>query len=143
MLKDLISHKLVSIEIDAKVSDVARLMTDHDVGAVLVVDDLKKPLGIITDRDIVVRCVAESLPLETTIEKVFTESCEVAKESEGLYDAIKKMRSNQVRRIPVVDDSGKAVGLISFGDVVSILGKELAELSETVTPGEKPLKKIA
>jgi CBS domain-containing protein len=133
MLKELISRNLVTAEPDAKISEVARLMADRGVGAVLILSD-GKPQGIITDRDIVLRVVADHLDVEdTTVENVLSESVTVVNENEGLYDAIHKMREARVRRIPVVDKDGKAVGLVSFGDIVSILAKEMTELSEAAT----------
>jgi signal-transduction protein with cAMP-binding, CBS, and nucleotidyltransferase domain len=133
MLKEIISRNLVTAEPDAKITEVARLMADRGVGAVLILSD-GKPRGIITDRDIVLRCVADHLDVEdTTVENVLTESVQSAVETDGLFDVIHKMRQARVRRIAVVDKNGKAVGIISFGDIVSILAKEMTELSEAAT----------
>lgn len=141
MLKEIVSRNLVATEPDAKITEVARLMADRGVGAVLVLSDDGKPRGIITDRDIVLRCVADHLDVEdTTVENVISESVHTVLDTDGLYDVIHKMREARVRRIPVVDKDGKAVGLISFGDIVSILAKELSELGEAAT---SPLREIA
>jgi CBS domain-containing protein len=134
MLKEIISRNLVTAEPDAKISEVARLMADREVGAVLILSE-GKPRGIITDRDIVIRCVADHLDVEdTTVENVLTESVHTVLDTDGLYDVIHKMREARVRRICIVDRDGKAVGLVSLGDVLSILSKEFAELSEASTP---------
>ncbi len=136
MLKEIISGKLVTVEPDAKLIDVARKMKEENVGAILVLTD-GKPRGIITDRDIVLRCVAENLDCnDTTVENVLTEAVMTVKEYDGLYDAIRAMRDAKVRRIPVVDREGNAVGIVSFGDVVAILSKELAGIAEAVMPAE-------
>jgi CBS domain-containing protein len=140
MLKEIVSRNLVAVEPDAKILDVARTMRDRDVGAVLVLTD-GKPRGIITDRDIVVRCVADNLDFaDTTVENVLTESVHTVSENDGLYDVIHKMREAKVRRIPVVDRQGNAIGIVSFGDIIAIISKELVELGEAVTPLEEERK---
>jgi CBS domain-containing protein len=137
MLKDVINRRLVSIEPDAKVTDAARLMSERDVGSVIVLTN-GKPRGIITDRDIVVRCLAENIDVEDcTVEQVMTESIETVTETEGLFDCIRKMRKAQVRRIPVVDQSGLAIGVVSFGDILALLSKEFSEITSTTTSFEE------
>jgi CBS domain-containing protein len=137
MLKDIVNRDLVTIEPHETLLTVARLMEARDVGCVLVLNLNGKPRGLITDRDLVVRCVAKNLDLnDTTVENVLTESLVVCNQSEGFFDCIKKMRSAGVRRIPVVDDAGKAVGIVSFGDLMAVLSKELYALTETTTPLE-------
>lgn len=142
MLKEILEQqgerqRLVSLEADAKVSEAARLMAERDVGCVLVMSN-RKPRGLITDRDIVVRCVARNLDVsDTTIENVMTESLETCRENDGIYDCILKMEKAGVRRIPVVDSKGEAVGIISFGDLLKVLSKELAHLVHTTTSADR------
>jgi CBS domain-containing protein len=133
MLRDIINREVVSVDPDTKIDHVAKLMKEKDVGAVLVLSD-GKPRGIITDRDIVLRCVAENLDSsDCSVESLVTDSVEVCKDSDGLYDCIEKMSASQVRRIPVVDQNGQVIGIVSFGDVLSVLSKELSELTSTTT----------
>jgi signal-transduction protein with cAMP-binding, CBS, and nucleotidyltransferase domain len=137
MIRDLIAkNKLVTVEPDARVTEVARKMTDEDIGAVMVVDEEDgKPRGILTDRDIVVRCIAKNIDVnDCTVEQILTESVELVKESDGVFDCIHKMKNARVRRMPVVDDQGKAVGIISFGDLIGMLSMEFSELAEAATP---------
>lgn len=137
MLREIIQPDVVCVEPDARVTDVARLMSERDVGSVLVLTN-DRPRGIITDRDLVVRCLAENLdPGDTTIENIMTESVESCFETDGIFDCIEKMRKTRVRRMPVVDEQGKAVGIVSFGDILAILTKELHALIETTTPLEE------
>jgi CBS domain-containing protein len=118
-------------------------MAEKNVGAILVISE-GKPLGIITDRDIVVRCVAENLDCDdTTVENVLTESIHVAKDTDGLFEVIRKMRTARVRRIPVVDGNGSAIGIISFGDIVGLLSRELVEVSIGATPEKNFEEKAA
>ena len=138
MLRDILGgQKLVTCEPDAKVVEVSRMMADHNVGTVLVLSN-DKPRGILTDRDIVVRCIAQNIDVEDcTVEQIMTESVETVHDTDGLFDCIMKMKRAKVRRIPVVDDAEKAIGLISFGDLLGVLSKEFVELTQTTTPLEE------
>ena len=96
--------------------DVARLMREGDIGAMPVVEN-GKLIGIVTDRDIVVRAVADGRdPDETTVADVCSSEIETLGPDDDLSDAVEKVRSADVRRLPVVED-GKAVGIISLGDL--------------------------
>jgi signal-transduction protein with cAMP-binding, CBS, and nucleotidyltransferase domain len=148
MLNDIIGKQsLVTCEPDAKVNDVARIMADRNVGAVMVLTG-DKPRGIVTDRDIVLRCIAKNVDVsDCTVEQIMSESVETVKMSDGLFDCIKKMHNAHVRRMPVVDDQGKAIGMISFGDIMAILSKEFVTITEADTPldkhQDKPQLKVA
>jgi CBS domain-containing protein len=133
MLKDIMTERLVTVEPDAKVSEAARRMEREDVGCVLVLDN-GKPRGILTDRDVVVRCVAKNVDVDDcTVENIMTESLHTVNENDGIFDCIETMKGAGVRRIPVVDQKGHAVGIITFGDLMAILGREFAELSKVPT----------
>jgi signal-transduction protein with cAMP-binding, CBS, and nucleotidyltransferase domain len=135
MLKNIIDRRIVSVAPDTRVSEVALRMAKEDVGAILVLDDDQTPRGIVTDRDIVVRCVAENVDVnDCTIEQILSEPIEVVRETDGVFDCIRKMNEAKVRRIPVVNEQGEAVGIISFGDLIALLGRELSELVEAATP---------
>jgi len=137
MLRDIMSFRLVTAEPDTKVSDVAKIMAQEDVGCVLVLDN-DRPRGMITDRDIVVRCLAQNIDVDDcSVENVMTESLSTVKETDGIFDCIELMKGSGVRRIPVVDESGKALGIVSFGDLLAVLSKELTELTAHTTPAEE------
>lgn len=127
-LRDIIENNVISCSKDTSISDIADLMKTNDVGAVLVVEN-EKPVGIVTDRDIVLRCIAENVKISEPVATIMTKSVDTVSWNAGLQDAIAQMRDKKVRRIPVVDDQGKAVGLISFGDVFGLIAKEMSELS--------------
>ncbi len=134
MLKDIVNRKLVTTDPSAKICDVAQLMARFDVGCVLVVEN-KKIKGLITDRDIVVRCLAKNVSLdECPVKSVMTEAPVTVRDTDGIFDCIETMRGAQVRRIPVVDRSGEVVGILSFGDILAVLSKELAELTKGTVP---------
>lgn len=85
------------------------LMVEHDCGAIPVVEDERnrKPVGIVTDRDITCRTVAEGKnPLEMTVGDCMTGSCATVSQKDDVEDCCRIMEENQVRRVPVVDDGG-------------------------------------
>lgn len=129
-LRDIIKDKVISCEKNTPISEVADLMQVNDVGAVLVVES-ERPVGIVTDRDLVIRCIAGDVGPGELVGRVMTPAVEVVAEDARVRDVIAKMRDAKVRRLPVVDRMGKAVGLISFGDVFGLIAKEIAELSYT------------
>jgi CBS domain-containing protein len=143
MLKDIMCRDLVTVEPDAKVSEVAKVMERENVGCVLILDN-GKPRGLLTDRDIVTRCIAKNVDVDDcTVENIMTESLEVVKETDGIFDCIETMHGAGVRRIPVVNEQGRAVGLISFGDLLAVLSKEFSELTATTTPREEEERRAA
>jgi len=109
------------------VSDVAQLMKDEDIGPVLIVDDSndgKRLVGIVTDRDLAIKVVGEgSDPQNTRVEDVMTESLVTVRASDDVQSAMQAMAQNQLRRIPVVDDNGQLVGIISQADVATRLNE--------------------
>lgn len=145
MVRDIVNRQVVCVEPDAKVSEVARIMSEKSVGSVLVCED-GKPRGILTDRDIVIRCIAQNVDVnDCTVEQVLSEPIEAVKETDGVYDVIRKMKNQEVRRVPVVDQKGEVIGIISFDDLIVLLGKEMADLADTANAalqnvGAKQLK---
>lgn len=108
----------VEVSPDQSLVEVARLMRDNGVGSVLVTDG-GQLRGIVTDRDIVVRAVAEGFdPQGETVDTVFSgQELVTVTPDTPMDDAVERMRGNAVRRLPVVDDSGRAVGIVSIGDL--------------------------
>jgi len=137
MLKNVVKHTLVTIEPDAKVTKASQLMVEKNVGCLLVLEN-GKPRGLLTDRDIVVRCIAKNIDVDDcTVENILSESPKFVKETDGFFDVIRTMKEAGVRRIPVVDGNGKAVGIVSFGDILSVLGEELYTVTRGTTPSKE------
>ena len=116
------------------IAEVARTMAEIESGAVPVTDD-GKVVGLITDRDIVLRVVAEGKGLDTPVAEVMTEGVETCREDDNVADATAKMGSKQIRRLVVLNESGKLAGILSLGDVAvdygaKAVGKTLGEISE-------------
>ena len=106
-----------TIDPDDYVVEAARAMRDTDAGDVLVVDDDGHLTGIVTDRDVVVRALADGRdPNETRVSDVCTTDVRTVTPDQGVDDAIHLMREHDIRRIPVVED-GRPVGIVSLGDL--------------------------
>ena len=115
-VQDVMTTELVLCDSSTSLTDAARMMRDQDIGDVLVTDggELR---GIVTDRDIVVRCVAEGSDISqsTLADACSAELISIAPDT-SLDEAAQVMRDRAVRRLPVVDN-GQAVGIVSLGDL--------------------------
>ncbi|HEX6580900.1 MAG TPA: CBS domain-containing protein [Actinomycetota bacterium] len=101
----------------ASLQEAARLMKTKDIGDVLVEDEQGRLAGIITDRDVAIRATAEGAdPKTTKVEKAYTQDVTALAPTDTVHDAVRLMRSKDVRRLPVVE-AGKAVGIVSLGDI--------------------------
>ncbi|MEO8378842.1 MAG: CBS domain-containing protein [Acidobacteriota bacterium] len=99
--------------------DVARIMKDKDTGVVPVVDG-KKILGLITDRDIVVRGLAEGKNLDSApLSEIMTSSVRSVRDDASVNDALAMMTSAEIRRVPVVNSENELVGILSLGDIAA------------------------
>lgn len=116
------------------ISDAARLMADCDTGA-LPVGENDRLVGVITDRDIAVRAVAEHLPPDTPVRDVMSKEVLYCYEDETIEQVADNMGEQQIRRLPVVNRDKRLVGIISLGDLSrnaksSTAGKTVAEISK-------------
>jgi CBS domain-containing protein len=118
---------------DETVQGVALLMRKNHVGDLVVVDQLdgeRIPVGIVTDRDIVVSVIALGLdPLGLQVGDIMTDDLLTAGENDDIYLTIERMRLRGIRRVPVVTDSGALCGIVSADDLLTFLAEEMEELS--------------
>jgi CBS domain-containing protein len=110
--------------------EVAEMMRNGDMGAVPVVEN-GQLVGIVTDRDIVVRCVSEGRDASTPISDAMTTEIFAVRPDDFVFEAVRLMGDKQVRRIPVISDDGKLAGIISMADVALETEDEL-EIAETL-----------
>jgi len=103
---------------EATLLDVVKIMATHNVGLVAVVDEAGRPLGVVSERD-VIRALASGVQLSAKAIEVGTRgNLLTAKADEDVYSVVKKMRERGTRHILVVDDAGKLVGVVSIRDLV-------------------------
>lgn len=128
------NREVITVQRDATVLHAAVLMRQHHVGDVVVIENRKNktvPIGIVTDRDIVVELVATELDCNViTVGDIIITKLIVVKDSAGVFEAIQLMVNKGVRRLPVVDDDGGLVGIITLDDLLLLLSKELATLTK-------------
>ena len=121
------------------VQSAAQRMGTRNVGTLVVLNELRRPVGILTDRDLAIRVVGTGRdPYTTSVEDVMTADLEVVAEDLAIEDSLKRMRSRGVRRLPVVSRSGECVGILSMDDVLAHLAHEFAVLGrliEVSSPG--------
>jgi CBS domain-containing protein len=127
-IRELMALNPVSMPVTASVQEAARVMRDHDIGDVIVIEH-DQVCGMVTDRDIAVRLVAEAQnPAATTLATICSHSLLTVTPTDSIEEAMRLMRLHAIRRLPVVE-AGKAVGIVSLGDLAverdpkSVLGK--------------------
>lgn len=115
--KDVMKHThLVTASPKDKIADVVKTMHNHKVGSVLIVEN-NKLVGIFTERDLV-RVIAEGKDLDTPVEEVMSRNLIVAKPEDSITIIASKMIEHWIRHIPVIDDKGKPIGIISIRDIL-------------------------
>src|ERR1700690_2859845 len=132
LLKDVLIPAVVWAERRTHVIEAARLMRTHHVGDLVVVDEPgaeRTPLGIITDRDLVVEVLAGGLdPATTPLGSLMHRPVVIASESEDSSAVIERMRVHGVRRLPVVDHAGSLVGIVTLNDLLKLAIDEASAL---------------
>ena len=138
--QDIMSKNPACVTPETSLTDAARLMKQEDIGIVPVVESekSKRLVGVLTDRDIAVRAVAEGRDGTTTsVGHVMSPDVRTSSTGDSVNDVMKLMGREQVRRIPVVDDGGNLVGIISQADIV-IEAKDDKRAEKTVEQISQP-----
>lgn len=118
------------------ITEAARVMREHHVGFLVVHqlgDDLRRPIGVLTDRDVVVEVLAKNVdPQALTVDDLMKRRPVVATESEELGDVLQAMRLAGVRRVPVVDARGALTGVIAIDDAFDIITTFMCDLTGSI-----------
>ncbi len=124
--------EVVSLEANASIEKAAKVMEEKNVGCVVVVEE-EKPIGVLTDRDIVVRAISQGLDVKATqVGKVMTPEPVTLDEGLGLFEALETMKQYAVRRFPIVDSYGRLSGFFSLDDVMYLLGLEMSAVARII-----------
>ncbi|MDD3814772.1 MAG: CBS domain-containing protein [Desulfocapsaceae bacterium] len=122
------------------ITEAAQLMRQYHVGDLVVMDmvkDKRVPVGIVTDRDIVIEIIGESLSVDDfTVGDIMSQQLISVPENAGVIETIRLMRAHGIRRIPVINEAGGLAGIISVDDMMDLLAEELTELAR-VAPREQ------
>lgn len=133
---ELCNREVVFVHRDTRLVEAARLMREHHVGSlVVVVDRLSErvPVGILTDRDIVVAVVAKELdPRTLIVADVLTDGLVTVREQDDVSDALRVMREAGIRRVPVLSRSGALAGILTLDDVLELMAEEMNGFARTM-----------
>lgn len=135
LLKDLASTTVAVIEPEATAHTVAQVMRRDHIGALVVVDamDKNKPLGIVTDRDLVLELMAEGLdPSVFTAGDIMSVNLVLASPEMDAMQAMERMRTHRVRRLVLVDADGQLAGIVTLEDLLHFLSAELGGLASAL-----------
>lgn len=124
------SRNPVRIVSSATLEQAAKLMRARHVGALVVVEDepAQRPIGVVTDRDLVVRALAEGAH-DCTVGEIMSRALAAVPQSADIFEALERMRANGMRRLAVTGAAGTVVGIVSADDIVAAIAAELTSLS--------------
>jgi predicted transcriptional regulator len=108
--------------------EAAKLMREYQVGSIVVVEEqngVRYPVGLVTDRDLVIEVIAKEVDINSvTLGDVMYRDIILGKENDDVNETIKIMRQKGIRRLPVVDDNGALVGIVTLDDLIDLIGKQ-------------------
>jgi len=132
-VRDLMTNDPACCDPDTGLQDVARMMLDNDCGAIPVCDE-GKPVGIVSDRDIAIRAVAEGRnPIGMTASEIMSSPVETVMEDTSIDDLLDLMEDKQIRRVVVVDDEGAVCGIVAQADIAEYASDEVAEVVQEIS----------
>ena len=135
-VRDISNKSVVVAERGMPVDQAARLMRDMHVGSLVIVDGKgaqAQPIGMITDRDLVVSVMAKGLaPASITVGEIFTARLETVDEEESILDALRAMRSRGIRRLPVVRRGGELAGIVTVDDILEVVSEQLSDIVHAI-----------
>ena len=136
--RDIMTRTVTTCNKNTRIQEIARLMREEDIGAVPVLDERGKLEGIVTDRDIIVKGLTSEKPdAELAAADCMSTDLFTANLNDRVVDVLRDMGDNQVRRVPVVDNRDRLVGIIAMADVATQTSRD-RELEETLTDISKP-----
>ena len=117
-VKECMNNNVKYVSPTNTICEVSKQMCENHIGTILVCDDNKKVVGIVTDRDIILRSLAcDKFNKQTPISEIMTTNIITANSDENINEVMKKMAENQVRRIPILENN-KLEGIVSIGDLI-------------------------
>lgn len=132
-IKNMCKTQVVTIEKNFTLKDVSELMNKQHVGSIVVTENFngkRIPCGIITDRDMALAMGSAAKPQDIRVEQIMQSQPITIQGSEGIFEALVKMREYGVRRLPVVETDGSLCGIISSEDILGLMSEELSNISK-------------
>lgn len=137
--REIMTRSVLTARREMTLQEVARAMREGDMGAMPVVDEANKLVGILTDRDIVVRAVSEAFDAtKATVADVMTTEMFTVRPDDFVFEAIRLMGDKQVRRVPVISETGELQGILAMADIALEMEdeREIAEALEEISSGK-------
>ena len=132
-LKTICNREVLIAQKSDTVVIAAKLMREYHAGNLVVIEErngLRYPVGIVTDRDIVIELIAKEVDIHSvTLGDIMYREIIVAKENDDVNDTIKIMRQKGIRRLPVVDNSGALVGIVTMDDLIDLIAEQLKDIA--------------
>ncbi|MFO0819417.1 MAG: CBS domain-containing protein [Pirellulales bacterium] len=132
-LSELFRNQVVTAEPQESVRSVAQKMKSGEVGAVVIVQ-AGKVVGIVTDRDLVVRAIAGAGSIDGPVADVMSRDVVTIWDDQGVFNATQYVRGRKIRRIPIVDRQEKLIGMLSADDLFALLARETLNVAEGLEP---------
>jgi len=130
------NREVVFIHAQASIPEAARLMREHHVGDLVVIKEKtgkRVPVGIVTDRDIVLEVIAEGVDMDdVNVGDIMSNNLVTARENDGLLETIKVMRAKGIRRLPVVNDDNELAGILSVDDLIDLFSEQIVDLARLI-----------
>lgn len=138
---EICTRKVIIASRDTPIYQAARLMREYHAGDLVVTDELgdkRIPAGIVTDRDIVVEVLGAGLdPKDLTVGEIMTGNLVTVNERGSVFDTLRTMRAEGIRRAPIVDHMGALIGIISLDDPLEFIAEEVGDLASLIREGRK------
>jgi len=136
---EICTRKVIVAPRDTSAYEAAKLMRQNHTGDVVVTDDngdSRTPVGIVTDRDLVLEIMAQGvIPTEVSVGDIMSGAPVTARERDGIFETVQLMRSAGVRRIPVVDSTKALMGIVSLDDILELMAEELGDMASVLRQG--------
>jgi CBS domain-containing protein len=126
--------ELVTARSEETVGEVVEKMDRKNVGAVVVVDDMRRVIGIVTDRDVALSLGQRAAQPQSSVGEIMTKDVITIWEDEGVFNATQYLHGKKVRRLPVVDHHDRLVGMVTMDDLVAVLAREFYNVAQALTP---------
>jgi predicted transcriptional regulator len=135
-VEKLMQRSVSTVDRFTSLVDAARQLMQHSVGALIITDPVtSKPVGIITDRDLVAMIAKGLDPKQTSVDWFSQPPLETVRIDDSIEVVTEKMRESGVRRLPVLDAEGRLAGIVSLDDVLVLLGREISDVASAIETG--------
>jgi CBS domain-containing protein len=135
-LKTICNREVLIAQKNDTLVEAAKLMREYQVGSIVVIEEqngVRYPVGLVTDRDIVIEVIAKEVDINSvTLGDVMYRDIILGKENDDVNETIKIMRQRGIRRLPVVDDSGALVGIVTMDDLIDLIAEQLKDIATLI-----------